>query len=39
MAHQSEELIIDAQDIQKSFGELQILKGISCKCGAAKWSC
>ena len=29
MAHQSEELIIDAQDIQKSFGELQILKGIS----------
>lgn len=29
MAHQSEELIIDAQDIQKSFGDLQILKGIS----------
>ena len=29
MAHQSEELIIDAQHIQKSFGELQILKGIS----------
>jgi len=29
MAHQSEELIIDAQDIQKSFGELPILKGIS----------
>ncbi|MBK5542205.1 amino acid ABC transporter ATP-binding protein [Pseudomonas sp. TH05] len=29
MAHKSEELIIDAQDIHKSFGELQILKGIS----------
>ena len=29
MAHQSEELIIEALDIQKSFGELQILKGIS----------
>ena len=29
MAHQSEELIIEALDVQKSFGELQILKGIS----------
>jgi polar amino acid transport system ATP-binding protein len=29
MAHKSEELIIDAQDIHKSFGELEILKGIS----------
>ena len=29
MAHQSEELIIEALDIQKSFGALQILKGIS----------
>ncbi|WP_248800187.1 amino acid ABC transporter ATP-binding protein [Pseudomonas sp. MWU13-2105] len=29
MAHKSEELIIDAQDIHKSFGDLQILKGIS----------
>lgn len=29
MAHQSEELIIEALDIHKSFGALQILKGIS----------
>ncbi|MHA4966848.1 amino acid ABC transporter ATP-binding protein [Pseudomonas extremorientalis] len=29
MAHQSEELIIEALDIHKSFGTLQILKGIS----------
>jgi polar amino acid transport system ATP-binding protein len=29
MAHQSDELIIEALDIQKSFGALQILKGIS----------
>ncbi|MBM9485405.1 amino acid ABC transporter ATP-binding protein [Pseudomonas sp. ICBG1301] len=29
MAHQSEELIIEALDIHKSFGELQILKGVS----------
>ncbi|WP_449102680.1 amino acid ABC transporter ATP-binding protein [Pseudomonas extremaustralis] len=29
MAHQSEELIIEALDIHKSFGHLQILKGIS----------
>ncbi|SHM48449.1 polar amino acid transport system ATP-binding protein [Pseudomonas asturiensis] len=29
MAHQSDELIIEALDIHKSFGELQILKGIS----------
>ncbi|MFQ6346206.1 amino acid ABC transporter ATP-binding protein [Pseudomonas sp. R11F] len=29
MAHQSEELIIEALDIYKSFGELQILKGVS----------
>ncbi|MBC3954073.1 MULTISPECIES: amino acid ABC transporter ATP-binding protein [Pseudomonas] len=29
MAHQSDELIIEALDIHKSFGDLQILKGIS----------
>ena len=29
MAHKSDELIIDAQDLHKSFGDLQILKGIS----------
>ncbi|WP_248730339.1 amino acid ABC transporter ATP-binding protein [Pseudomonas sp. MWU13-2517] len=29
MAHQSEELIIEALDVHKSFGELQILKGIT----------
>ena len=29
MAHQSEELIIEALDIHKSFGDLEILKGIS----------
>lgn len=29
MAHQSEELIIEALDIHKSFGAMQILKGIS----------
>ncbi len=29
MAHKSEELIIEALDVHKSFGELQILKGIS----------
>lgn len=29
MAHQSEELIIEALDIHKSFGTLPILKGIS----------
>ncbi|WP_109512272.1 amino acid ABC transporter ATP-binding protein [Pseudomonas ovata] len=29
MAHQSDELIIEALDIHKSFGTLQILKGIS----------
>ena len=29
MAHQSDELIIEALNIHKSFGELQILKGIS----------
>ncbi|PYY88497.1 ectoine/hydroxyectoine ABC transporter ATP-binding protein EhuA [Pseudomonas sp. TKO26] len=29
MAHQSEELIIEARDLHKSFGALQILKGIS----------
>nr|BFD42556.1 amino acid ABC transporter ATP-binding protein [Pseudomonas sp. FFPRI_1] len=28
MAHKSEELIIEAEDLHKSFGELQILKGI-----------
>ncbi|SEP67240.1 polar amino acid transport system ATP-binding protein [Pseudomonas sp. NFACC02] len=29
MAHQSEELIIEALDVHKSFGDLEILKGIS----------
>jgi polar amino acid transport system ATP-binding protein len=29
MAHQSEELIIEALDVYKSFGDLEILKGIS----------
>lgn len=29
MAHQSEELIIEALDLHKSFGDLKILKGIS----------
>ncbi|MBA1376485.1 amino acid ABC transporter ATP-binding protein [Pseudomonas brassicacearum] len=29
MTHKSEELIIEALDVHKSFGELQILKGIS----------
>src|SRR5476651_276190 len=29
MAHKSEELIIEALDVHKSFGQLQILKGIS----------
>ncbi|WP_024696100.1 amino acid ABC transporter ATP-binding protein [Pseudomonas syringae] len=29
MAHQSDELIVEALDIHKSFGDLQILKGIS----------
>jgi polar amino acid transport system ATP-binding protein len=29
MAHMSEELVIEALDIHKSFGDLQILKGIS----------
>ncbi|BCT33928.1 amino acid ABC transporter ATP-binding protein [Pseudomonas protegens] len=29
MAHQSEDLIIEARDLHKSFGALQILKGIS----------
>ncbi|MDB6142130.1 MAG: ATP-binding protein [Pseudomonas sp.] len=29
MAHMSEELVIEALDIHKSFGELEILKGIS----------
>lgn len=39
MAHMSEELVIEALDIHKSFGDLEILKGISCKSAVAKWWC